>query len=62
MKELSELITGMLGNKVSIGTLFKLAPVLAPVIADLADGDAELSRENRLKLMEVIEDIKEGKL
>ena len=62
MNELVALITGMLGSRVSVATLLKLAPVLAPVVADLADGDVTLSRENRLRVQEAIEDIKEDKL
>ncbi|WP_185974764.1 hypothetical protein [Deinococcus detaillensis] len=55
MNELLKLITGMVGDKVSITTLLKLAPVLAPVIQDLSDGDTHLSAENRLKIQELLE-------
>lgn len=55
MNELLKLITGMVGDKLPVTTVLKLVPVLAPIIADLADGDAHLSQENRLKIQEVLE-------
>ncbi|GAA4002566.1 hypothetical protein GCM10022631_11550 [Deinococcus rubellus] len=59
MNELLNLITGMVGDKLSVATVLKLAPVLAPVVIDLADGDAHLSAENRLKVQEEIEKLRE---
>lgn len=55
MNELLKLITGMVGDKLPIATVLKLVPVLAPIIADLVDGDIRLSPENRLKIQEVLE-------
>ena len=60
MNELLKLMTGMLGANVPIATALKLAPILGPVVQDLADGDAHLSAENRLKLQEEIEHLKES--
>lgn len=62
MNELAALIVGMIGDRVSVATLLRLAPVLAPVVADLGDGDARLSAESRLKVQEVLQDLKDGKL
>ncbi|WP_161883830.1 hypothetical protein [Deinococcus alpinitundrae] len=59
MNELLKLLTGMLGANVPVAAALKLAPILAPVVIDLADGDAHLSAENRLKLQEEIEHLKE---
>jgi len=60
MNELLMLVTGMVGHNVPIAVALKLAPILAPVVIDLADGDAHLSAENRLKLQEEIEHLKES--
>lgn len=62
MNELLNLITGMLGDKLPVTAVLKLAPVLAPVVADLTDGDPHLSQENRLKVQEAIDELKRGAL
>lgn len=59
MNELLNLITDMVGEKVPAKDVLRLAPILAPVVMDLADGDARLTQENRLKIQEEIEDLKE---
>ncbi|WP_161884499.1 hypothetical protein [Deinococcus alpinitundrae] len=50
MNELLKLLTDMLGTTLPIKAVVELAPILAPVVLDLADGDAHLSAENRLKV------------
>jgi len=59
VNELLMLVTGMLGHNVPIATALKLAPILAPVVIDLADGDAHLSQENRLKVQEEIQKLQD---
>ncbi|WP_019584649.1 hypothetical protein [Deinococcus apachensis] len=64
MNELLQLLTGMLGGKAgfSAQAVLKLAPILAPIVADLRDGDAHLSQENRLKVQEALDDLERGEL
>jgi len=62
MTELMALIVGMVGKQISVDALFKLLPTLIPVVADLSDGDARLSAENRLKVQSAIQDLKDGDL
>lgn len=59
MKELETLLRDMLGDRVSIAQLIELAIILAPVVSDLADGDAHLSAATRLSIQEAVADLKE---
>jgi len=59
VNELLMLVTGMLGHNVPVTAALKLAPILAPVVIDLADGDMHLSQENRLKVQEEIQKLQD---
>jgi len=59
VKELEALLRDMLGDRISIAQVIELALILSPVIGDLADGDAHLSAQTRLAIMEAIQDMKE---
>lgn len=62
MNQLLEFLTGLLGPAVPVGKLIKLVPVLAPIVADLADGDSQLTQENRLKIQEAVDQLQRGVL
>ncbi|GGR11277.1 hypothetical protein [Deinococcus ruber] len=58
MNQLVDLLMNLTGGKITVLGVLKLAPVLAPIIADLAlDGDPHLSAEHRQVIQEAIHDL-----
>ncbi|ULH15980.1 hypothetical protein MF271_04935 [Deinococcus sp. KNUC1210] len=58
MNQLVDLLTNLTGGKITVTGVLKLAPVLEPIIADLAlDGDTHLSAEHRQVIQEAIHDL-----